>query len=138
MGAITSQFAYKDRDHSLTVQSLNYKCTRPVDSKGRPYSTTETVILEIIVKAEGEVHGLFQLLSEDSPTDISILYNAKFDPANQLSEYDSAIVFTGYLTEINEVFNAADSNPLLLRIKFLTSAIKYLGLNQPLDLPITQ
>jgi hypothetical protein len=129
----------------LTVQHFDYCSKRTLNKEGWPYGTSSSVILHITVKSQpdGRYKQFYQCLKSDEPLTCSLLFNATFDSARTVRDYDGAMVFTGYVVNIEETYlshalQKKDSDQMLTDLRILVSSIEYVGANQNQTLFIIQ
>ncbi len=123
------------KDKSRTVQSFHYRCERKRNAMGMPYGPTAKTYLRFSVKTlpDGHLKDLYNRMYETVPSAFSFVFNATFDPDDQLSDYDTALVVEGFITSVDEVYEGlstetTDAKGLMLtNVEFLAKSISYMG-----------
>ena len=117
-----------------TVQHFAYRCCRSRDSQGRPYGPTNATILRFVLKslANNESKHFYRRLQDNESNTFSFIFNATFDEIRLLKDYDDAMVVTGYVVEVQEVFGAdmpevEDKEQMYMCVDILVESIEYIG-----------
>ncbi|MDR1881986.1 MAG: hypothetical protein LBR26_04295 [Prevotella sp.] len=129
----------------LTVQHFDYCSKRTLNKEGWPYGPSSSIILHVTVKSQpnGRYKQFYQWLKSDEPLTCSLLFNAAFDSDRKVRDYDGAMVFTGYVVDVEETFlshapQKKDSRQMLTDLQILVSSIEYVGAGQNQTLFIIQ
>lgn len=132
----------------LTLQHFSYQCGRKRTASGVPYGPTVPSYLDftIRVSAKGQGKVYFERAGLNMPFRYTFLFNATFDSKkkNILSDYDDAMIVTGYIVEMEEFFDPpkgeSSDEQSLLRCRLLLCSISYLGTTgtKPVQLTITE
>lgn len=143
--AITEQGIDVRQNNSFTVQHFSYTCCRRRNDSGIPYGPTLPAYLDFTVKVVSGNNGkvFFERMQTNETFPYSFLFNASFTTAHQLSEYDDAMVASGYVVDVEEEFESAPgpdgtTEQMLIHVKLLISNLAYLGQDRTLDLTITK
>ncbi len=145
------------REQSFTLQQFSYECSRKRNSRGEPYGPTLASILRFTLKSlpDGYLKEFYQRLTENTVSCFSIVSNAVFQSNgfenNVLSDYDSALVVTGQVVDIDEAYHTEDAckhpgtngknevnqDLMMITVDFLLQSITYIGSNNyKKELPI--
>ncbi|MGM9760184.1 MAG: hypothetical protein ACI30I_08745 [Parabacteroides sp.] len=117
-----------------TVQHFSYRCGRSRNSQGKPYGPTTASILHFTLKSlsNNESKHFYRRLQDNETHTFSFLFNATFDGLQLLSDYDDAMVVTGYVIDIEEFFGTQmeeieDKEQMYMRVDLLVESIEYVG-----------
>lgn len=119
----------------LTVQHFDYKCERSRNEEGEPYGTTMSATLRCTVRSTGSLQVFYERMQSTTPYAYTFLFNSTFDERKVLSGYEDAMIITGYIIDIEEVFDTTSPTPddttqMLLKLQILLSNITYVGKTQ--------
>ena len=106
-----------------------------------PYGPTRTTVLRLLIKSlpDGSLKEIYKRLDEYVDSSFSIVFNATFrmdeNGENTLSDYDSALVITGFVVSISEFYGErlqtvkeeTTTDLMMTDIEFLTKSITYIG-----------
>ena len=121
------------KEQGFTLQQFNYECSRKRNNMGMPYGPTQTTVLRFLIKTlpDGYLKEIYKRLDENTDSSFSIVFNAAFrsDEYGEtvLSDYDSALVATGFVIGINEAYSGMDTGLMITNVEFLTKKITYIG-----------
>ena len=130
------------KEQGFTLQQFNYECSRKRNNMGMPYGPTGTAIIRLQIKSlpDGYLKEIYKRLDENTDSSFSIVFNSTFQMDENgdymLSDYDSALVITGFIVSINESYG--NSNPIFIEgeinsnlmmsdVEFLAKSITYAG-----------
>ena len=132
------------QNNSFTVQHFSYMCCRHRDDSGTPYGSTIPAYLDFTVRiaAGSSAKVFYERMRQNESFPFSFLFNASFNDMRKLSEYEDAMVATGYLIDMEETFDKSpvedgSQEQMLVRGRLLLSNIAYLGREKVLKLTIT-
>jgi hypothetical protein len=132
------------QDNCFIVQHFHYECRRKRNVAGEPYGDTVPSYLFFTVKvvSEGNSKVFFERMRGHDTFRYSFLFNASFNSMRGLSEYQDALVASGYLVDLEELYESAPdgsgvSDQMLIRAKLLLSNLAYVGQESILRLMIT-
>lgn len=120
----------------FTVQHFNYCCYRKLDALNEPVGQTDTALLRFTIKAlpDGGGKSFYQRLIDNESSVFSFVFNATFDSSRRLQDYDDAMVASGYVVHVSEVFGKAEPftktdkvDGMMMRVEVLLSSITYIG-----------
>ena len=119
------------QDAGFTVQHFDYNCFRTRDKSGRPYGPSNASLMQITLKtlsADG-YKELYQRLNNVELYPFSVVFNATYDEYRVLENYVDAMVVSGYIVEIEELFDSASCKKegMTLSMKILLHSLDYLG-----------
>lgn len=126
------------------VQSMNYSMRRCRQENGTPYNTSNMVILEVTVQQSE--HTSFQVfyncLKESQSHIFSMLFDASLESGSKLKDYGSAMVFSGYVVDIEETFHGgltslvpgATDELMQITVKIMLDHITYVGQTNDVNL----
>lgn len=137
------------KENGFTIQKFGYECSRNRNSMGMPYGPPLMTILNFTIKSlpDGYMKELYKKLAEHSASNFSIIFNATFhtneDQYNILEEYEQAIIATGFVIDIKEIYNAMESHNansqnsnipsttdlMMTDVQILLQSINYIGNN---------
>lgn len=133
------------QNNSFTVQHFSYTCCRRRNDSGIPYGPTLPAYLDFTVKVVSDNNGkvFLERMQTNETFPYSFLFNASFNEVRRLSEFEDAMVASGYIVDVEEEYEstpAADgtTEQMLFHIKLLISNLAYLGRDRTLDLTITK
>lgn len=129
------------KEQGFTLQQFNYECSRKRNNMGMPYGPTRTTVLRLLIKSlpDGSLKEIYKRLDEYVDSSFSIVFNATFrmdeNGENTLSDYDSALVITGFVVSISEFYGErlqtvkeeTTTDLMMTDIEFLTKSITYIG-----------
>lgn len=121
------------KEQGFTLQQFNYECSRKRNNMGMPYGPTQTTVLKFLIKSlpDGYLKEVYKRLDENTDSSFSIVFNATFrmdeNGENTLSDYDSALVATGFVIGIDEAYSGMDTGLMITNVEFLTKKITYIG-----------
>lgn len=139
------------QDKCLVVQRFRYKCSRVRTKRGIPYGPTQCSVLQVVLRTTPDTKFYYAQLQSNIPHKYSFLFNTTFDENKVIKDYDAAMVITGYVVDIEEVFDASqrvfyssnkaderasESEQMLISISILLNDITYLGKNKNQELSI--
>lgn len=132
------------QQNSFTVQHFSYECQRRRNDSGVPYGPTLPAYLDFTVRVSSDNNGkvFFERMRINETFPYSFLFNASFNDMRRLSECEDAMVATGYIVDLEELFESAPASDgsaeqMLIRARLLISNLAYLGRERTLDLTIT-
>ena len=132
------------QQNSFTVQHFSYECLRRRNESGTPYGPTLPAYLDFTVKVASDNNGkvFFERMQMNETFPYSFLFNASFNEMRRLSQCEDALVATGYIVEVEELFEGApasdgSADQMLIRARLLISNLAYLGKERTLNLTIT-
>lgn len=119
------------QEAGLTIQHFDYNCFRTRDKVGKPYGPSNASLMQITVKtlsADG-YKELYQRLNSLEQYPFSVIFNATYDEFKILQDYADAMLVNGYIVEIDELFDSANSKKegMTLNMKLLLHSLDYLG-----------
>lgn len=142
---ITEQGLDVRQNNSFAVQHFNYTCCRRRNDSGIPYGPTLPAYLDFTVKVVSGNNGkvFFERMQTNETFPFSFLFNASFNDTRQLSDYEDAMVATGYIVDLEEEYESApaadgSAEQMLIHVKLLISNLAYLGRERTLELTITK
>lgn len=130
------------KEQGFTLQQFNYECSRKRNNMGMPYGPTGTAIIRLQIKSlpDGYLKEIYKRLDENTDSSFSIVFNSTFQMDENgdymLSDYDSALVITGFIVSINESYGNSNpifiegeinSNLMMTDVEFLAKSITYAG-----------
>ncbi len=122
------------KEACMTVQDFAYDCVRKINNHQEAYGPSESVVLRFTVRvnAEGHARQFYSQLASLSSYHFSFLFNASFNKASRLEDYEDGMVFEGYVVRVEENYTSqidADGSDrqMLLNIQVLVKSITYLG-----------
>lgn len=121
------------KEQGFTLQQFNYECSRKRNNMGMPYGPTQTTVLKFLIKSlpDGYLKEVYKRLDENTDSSFSIVFNATFrmdeNGENTLSDYDSALVATGFVIGIDEAYSGMNTGLMITNVEFLTKKITYIG-----------
>lgn len=123
------------QNNCFTVQHFSYSCERRRNEAGVPYGFTQSSYLNFTVRLaqSDSAKALLERMSPRETYPFSFLFNATFGSNKRLSDYQDAMVVTGYLVQAEQAYE----EQMLFKGKILLSKISYLGQKNTLDLTIT-
>ena len=132
------------QNNSFTVQHFSYECRRRRNDSGKPYGQTLPAYLDFTVRVSSGESGkvFFDRMRTNETFPYSFLFNASFNSMRRLSECEDAMVVTGYIVEVEELFESAPASDgsaeqMLIHARLLISNLAYLGQEHTLNLTIT-
>lgn len=127
------------------MQSMKYSMHRCRQENGTPYNTSSMVVMELTVlqSEKTSFQVFYSRLKENQSYAFSMLFEANIENEVMLKDYASAMVFSGYVIDIEETFHGGltnltrDSSEELMQItvKVMLDHISYVG--QTNDVNIT-
>lgn len=125
----------------LTLQHFDYKCQRPRNEAGEPYGATVSVTLNCTLRSTDDIRVFYDRLKSNAVFSYTCVFNAVFDAQKNLSDYEDAMIVTGYVIDVEEEFDSAsgekgDNEQMLVHVKILLSSITYVGRNNNKTLSI--
>lgn len=146
---ITDPTVTVKREQCFTLQQFDYECSRMRNAMGMPYGPTQMTVLRFSIKSlpDGCQKEFYRRLSGYSTSSFSIVFNATFKTGENLEcvlgDYDSAMVVTGFVIDIDESFDTAntpaaslpngggqqEADLMMTRIGVLLHSIAYIGNN---------
>ena len=142
---ITEQGVSVMQENCFTVQHFSYACSRRRNQAGVPYGPTVPSYLDFTVKVTSDNNGkvFMDRMRQNKTFPYSFLFNARFNDMRYLSEYEDAMVATGYIVDVEESYDntpreKGSSDQILIRARLLLSNITYLGYERELELMITK
>ena len=141
---ITEEGVSVPQSNCFTVQHFHYRVERPRDADGVPFGTDQPAYLEFTVRISADDSGktFFERMVSPENHPYSFLFNATFNAARRLSQYEDALVATGYMIETEEAYDKeplrqGSQEQMLIRARLLLSNLVYLGQENDLKLTIT-
>ena len=136
-----SEITRVSQDKCLTLQHFDYKCQRSRNEEGIPYGSTVSVTLNCTIRTINDLQVYYDRLKSNAPNTYTFAFNATFDAQKCLSDYEDAMIVSGYIIDIEENFDSAknengESEQMLINIKILLSSITYVGKNSNKTLSI--
>ena len=131
------------QSNCYTVQQFAYECCRKRNASGTPYGPTTPSYLDFSVRIASLDCGkvFFERMNASRSFPYSFLFNASFNDVHRLSEYEDAMVATGYIINLEEAydrpFEDGAQGQMLLKGRLLLCNIAYLGRDNVLKLMIT-
>lgn len=129
------------QEKCLTLQHFDYKCQRARNEAGDPYGSTVSVTLNCTMRAAGGLQVFYDRLKSNAIYSYTCVFNATFDDQKLLADYEEAMTFSGYVVDIEEVFDSdtrltEENEQMLINVKILLSQITYVGRtsNKTLDI----
>ena len=136
-----SEITRVSQEKCLTLQHFDYKCQRSRNEEGIPYGSTVSVTLNCTIRTTCDLQVYYDRLKSNSPYTYTFVFNAIFDTQKCLSDYEDAMIVSGYIIDIEENFDSAtnengEDEQMLINIKILLSNITYVGKNSNKTLSI--
>lgn len=132
------------QSNCFTVQHFSYVCRRSRNDSGLPYGPTNTSYMDFTVRVASEDSGkmFFEHMKANETFSYSFLFNASFNGLRRLSECQDALVASGYIIDLEEMYDKTPlesgmAEQMLIKVRLLLSNIAYLGKERVLDLKIT-
>lgn len=132
------------QENCFTVQHFSYECSRRRNSAGEPYGPTVPSFLTFTVKVASDNNGkvFFDRIIGSETFRYSFLFNASFNDMRALSGFQDAMVATGYIVDLEEIYESVpagdgSSEQMLIRAKLLLCNLAYVGRESILNLIIT-
>lgn len=131
------------RNQCFTVQCFNYESKRRRGEDGRTaYHAEDATMLDFTIRINSPENGKLFLshMKELEPHDYSFLFNATFKATDRIDNYEDAMVASGYIIDIEEVFNSTrnegQTEQMLMHVKLLLNNITFVGKQKNLVLSI--
>ena len=144
MENIAEQDVVVTQTTSFTVQQFSYECSLSRDDSGNLYGQTIPSYLDFTVRVSSDDNGkaFFERMQLNESFPYSFLFNVSFNNVRTLADCEDAMVATGYVVDVEEVYDNALNDEgmaeqMLIKVKLLLSNIAYLGKERILDLKIT-
>lgn len=122
------------RAQCLTLQHYQFDCERQLNEQGMPFGRTLPSTLSFTVRVidNDDCRSFYKWLVDHQIHDFSIVFNASYDTLQYLSDWDAALVATGYMMEVDEQFSSwngrqAENQQMTVKMKVLLSEIRFLG-----------
>lgn len=122
------------RSNCFTVQHFHYESKRRRDNdSGIDIHAEESTLMDITIRINEPDCGkqLLQHMQDSEQHSYALLFNATFKPTGRLDDYDDALMATGYIINIEEVFETAQQNgqqeQMLMHIHLLLNTITFIG-----------
>ena len=112
------------RSNCFTVQHFHYESKRRRDNDSG---------MDITIRINEPDCGkqLLEHMQDSEQHSYALLFNATFKPTGRLDDYDDALMATGYIINIEEVFETAQQNgqqeQMLMHIHLLLNTITFIG-----------
>lgn len=134
-------------DASL-VESLNYKIQYKRDNMGTPFGAPMADLITLTIRGYNDknINTLYRRIRDNSPDSFTLVHNPVFDTNSELLQsYDNAIVYRGYIVDIEEYFhggltptkNELDEQ-MLFTIKIMPTKVEYVGYNSDVTIHISE
>lgn len=143
MEDVSSPEAAVWQDKSFTVQQFSYDCRRDRNQQGEPYGATLPSFLDFTIRVSSgdSAREFFERMYEREPFPYSFLFNARFDAQRKMSEYEDAMVASGYIIDVLESYDNepqpdGSSEQMLISARLLLCHLAYLGKENVLKLII--
>lgn len=144
MDDISEQDVNVSQNNGYTVQHFSYELSRDRDSKGVPFGETSPSFLDFTVRiaTKDSAKVFFERMSITETFPYSFLFNASFNGVRRLSDCEDAMVATGYVIDVEEIYEDAapgnqDARQMLVHVKLLVSNLVYLGQDKVLKVTVT-
>lgn len=131
------------RNQCFTVQHFNYESRRSRSEGGRTtYHAEEASVLDFTIRILTPESDklLLSHMKEQQPHDYSFLFNATFKSTDRIESYEDALVTSGYIIDIEEVFKSVNdgnqTDQMLMHVKLLLNGITFVGKQHNLELSI--
>ena len=141
---ITEEGVSVFQNNCFTVQQFSYRCELDRDAAGVPFGNTLPSYLYFTVRIASDESGktFFERMISTESYPFSFLFNASFNSSRRLTAWDDAMVATGYLVEVEELYDkepvqAGAQEQMLIRAKLLLCNLAYAGQENILKLTIT-
>lgn len=122
------------KENCLTVQHFDYLCEHKRNESDSVYGSTEPVILRFTIRVNSIRHAkpFYQGLIHNAHYNYSFLFNATYDGNGRLSQYEDGMVVDGYVTRVEESYNASKhlqglDEQVQLNVELLIRSVVYLG-----------
>ena len=132
------------KNNCFTVQHFFYRVERARDAAGVPFGNNLPSYLDFTVRVASGDSGkaFFERMVSPGNHPYTFLFNATFNSAQKLSQWEDALVATGYMIEAEEVYDKESAGQgsqeqMLIRSRLLLSNLLYTGEDNDLKLNIT-
>ncbi len=119
------------RTSCYTVQSYDYDFYRNRTDLGIPFGQTIKPFVKISIKTlpKSISKMFYERLKLNDVFSFSLIFNAKYDDNKQLSNYDEAMIVSGYVVSVSENFKSRESKEssdrMLMDITIMVRTIKF-------------
>lgn len=132
------------QNNGFTVQHFSYELNRNRNPQGVPYGETGSSFLNFTVKvaSKDSAKVFFERMFITETFPYSFLFNASFNGVHRLSDCEDAMVATGYVVDVEEIYESfapgnQDARQMLVHVKLLVSKLAYLGQDKVLKVTVT-
>jgi len=123
-----------ERNNVYTVQAFDYEYRRQRNSFGMPFGHTLSTVMHFTVRLlnSTDLKIFYKASKEANSQNYTFLFNATFAESRRLQEYEEAMVVSGYIVGIEEIYEPGkdedySSTQKLVNVDLLVSHIKYKG-----------
>jgi len=123
-----------DRYNVYTVQAFDYEYRRQRNSFGMPFGHTLSTVMHFTVRLlnSTDLKIFYKASKEANPQNYTFLFNATFAENRRLQEFEDAMVVSGYIVGIEEIYEPGingknASTQKLINVDLLVSHVKYKG-----------
>lgn len=105
---ISDNGTYKLSSSSVyLLQNINYTLRRCRQVNGTPYNTTSSVILQfsVLQSVTTSFKIFYDSLKSNHSMTFSVVFDADLQEGDKLKDYASAMVFSGYVVDVEETFH---------------------------------
>lgn len=127
------------QERCTTVEQFEYKCTRKRNNLGEAYGATEPVELAFTIRLNNpaDAKPYYERLASNEHFIFSFVFNATFDGATNLKDYDDGMICDGYVVCVEENYSdvnttdkrgaSASDKQMMLSVKLLLLNTTYIG-----------
>lgn len=133
---LTSGYNFITEDRAFIVDRMNYQLSRKIHQEGLTYGPSEASILSMTLRlnANGKEKIFYEDLIDKDSHDFTMVFDPIFDSGNQLTDYRSIAILSGYVVEAEENYACGLINDtelskqqMLLTVKILLDHVRYVG-----------
>lgn len=124
------------KENAFVVDKMDYVLSRKIHHEGLTYGPSEASILSLTLRLNAS--GKEKIFYEDLIDKDSHVFTLVFDPTfdnNQLSDYRSMAIMSGYVVEVDENYacglvssNELSNQQMLINVKIQLDHVRYMGI----------
>lgn len=128
------------------LQQMEYSTCRCRQENGTPYNTSNMVVMKLTMQQSEDTsfQVFYSRLKENHSYSFSLLFDATMENETILKDYGSAMVFSGYVVDVEETFHGGlttlkdkQSDELMqITVKVMLDNITYVGQTSDVTLSI--